>query len=496
MWIRGDQVTIVEAGARVAHLRARWSVRNNRDHLLAAGLVFADVVIIIATAALAAYVRHALPLFSPTLDLAENVLPWGVALVSVWMLALFIGGAYRARSTGVGTREYTIVLIWSLIAAGAVAITLYLTAYDLSRGFYLLLFAIGTPALIVERFLVRRAVHAARARGHFQARLLIAGTPQRIDGIAGVLQRERWLGYRIVGALSSDEEAAHETPSGIPVVGAPGDAVDAVRASGAHAVLFAEGSFARPADFNEMARHLEDHNAQMIVVPTLTDISAERVDIRPVAGMPLVFVEEPRARQAGSWAKRAFDILGSSLLIVASSPVMLTVAWAIKIEDGGPVLFRQRRTGLKGEDFDCLKFRSMVVDAEERLEELRAENEAAGVLFKVKDDPRITRVGRFLRRFSLDELPQFFNVLSGRMSLVGPRPALPSEVARYQKHVLRRLDVRPGITGLWQVSGRSDLSWDETVRLDLYYVDNWSMLQDVNILGRTFGAVVRSRGAY
>jgi len=189
-------------------------------------------------------------------------------------------------------------------------------------------------------------------------------------------------------------------------------------------------------------------------------------------------------------------VLGSSLLILLSAPVMLAVAWAISVEDGGPVLFRQRRTGLKGEDFDCLKFRSMVVDAEQRLDGLQAHNHGAGVLFKLKDDPRITRVGRFIRRFSLDELPQFFNVLSGRMSLVGPRPALPSEVARYQEHVLRRLDVRPGMTGLWQVSGRSDLPWDETVRLDLYYVDNWSMLQDLNILGRTFGAVVRPRGAY
>ena len=480
----------------MARLRARWSVRNDRDRLLAAGLVFADAVIITASALVAVYLRNALPVFRPTFDLAENVLPWAAALVGVWMLSLFIGGAYRTRATGVGTREYTTVLIWSLIAAGAVAIALYLTAYDLSRGFYLLLFALGTPALILERFLIRRAVNAARARGHFQALLLIAGTTARIEGIAQVLHRERWLGYRIVGALPSDGAGRIETPSGIPVVGSPDQALDAVQTTGAHAVLFAEGSFDRPNEFNEMARRLEDHKAQMIVVPTLTDISAERVAVRPVAGMPLVFVEEPRARRAGSWAKRAFDVLGSSLLILLSAPVMLAVAWAISVEDGGPVLFRQRRTGLKGEDFDCLKFRSMVVDAEQRLDGLQAHNHGAGVLFKLKDDPRITRVGRFIRRFSLDELPQFFNVLSGRMSLVGPRPALPSEVARYQEHVLRRLDVRPGMTGLWQVSGRSDLPWDETVRLDLYYVDNWSMLQDLNILGRTFGAVVRPRGAY
>ncbi len=490
-------MTIVEeAGTRVARLRARWSVRNNRDRLLAAGLVFADTVIIVVAAAVAASLRDGLPVFRPTEDVVENVLPWAAALVGVWMLSLFIGGAYRTRSTGVGTREYTTVLVWSLIAAGATASALYLTAYSLSRGFYLLLFAVGIPLLIAERFVIRRAVNAARSRGHFQALLLIAGTTARIDGIAKVLHRERWLGYRIVGALPSDSGGAIETPSGIPVVGAPDGALDAVQHTGAHAVLFAEGSFRRPTDFNEMARILEDHNAQMIVVPTLTDIAAERVAVRPVAGMPLVFVEEPRARRAVSWAKRAFDLAGSSVLILLSAPVMAAIAWAITLEDGGPVLFRQRRTGLKGEDFDCYKFRSMAVDAEQRLESLRQANEGAGVLFKLKDDPRVTRVGAFIRRFSLDELPQFFNVWTGRMSLVGPRPALPSEVAQYEKHVLRRLDVRPGMTGLWQVSGRSDLSWDETVRLDLYYVDNWSMLQDLNILFRTFGAVLRSRGAY
>nr|NLI51548.1 sugar transferase [Propionibacterium sp.] len=485
-----------EAGQGVAQSRPRWSVRNHRDRLLAAGLVAADAVVVLTTAVVAVFLRDELPVFRPTLDVAENVLPWAAALVGVWMLSLFIGGAYRARSTGVGTREYTTVLVWSLIAAGAVAIALYLSSYNLSRGFFLLFFGFGTPALILERFLIRRVVNATRARGHFPALLLIAGATANIEGISKVLQRERWLGYRVVGALPSEGGDAIETPSGIPVVGVPVDALAAVESTGAHAVLFAEGSFSQPADFNEMARQLEAHNVQMIVVPTLTDIAAGRLAVRPVAGMPLVFVEEPRARRAGSWAKRAFDVVGASLLIVLSAPVMLAVAWAISVEDGGPVLFRQRRIGLKGEEFDCYKFRSMSVDAERHLAELQEANVGAGVLFKVKDDPRVTRVGRVLRRFSLDELPQFFNVLSGRMSLVGPRPALPSEVARYPRHVLRRLDVRPGITGLWQVSGRSDLSWDETVRLDLYYVDNWSMLQDLNILGRTFGAVVRSRGAY
>jgi exopolysaccharide biosynthesis polyprenyl glycosylphosphotransferase len=261
-------------------------------------------------------------------------------------------------------------------------------------------------------------------------------------------------------------------------------------------VIFADGSFPTPADFRRMAWQLEDLDTQMIVVPAITDTSAQRLEVRPVAGLPLVDVERPRAIASGRWVKRTFDIVGAGLLLLLAAPVMGLVALAIKLEDGGPVLFRQLRVGRKGEVFECLKFRSMVPDAEARLAALADLNEGAGPLFKMTRDPRITRVGRFIRRFSIDELPQFWNALVGDMSLVGPRPALPSEVARYDSDARRRLDVRPGLTGLWQVSGRSDLAWDDAIRLDLYYVDNWSMVQDLMILGKTANAVVGSAGAY
>ncbi|MBI5028239.1 MAG: exopolysaccharide biosynthesis polyprenyl glycosylphosphotransferase, partial [Actinobacteria bacterium] len=203
-----------------------------------------------------------------------------------------------------------------------------------------------------------------------------------------------------------------------------------------------------------------------------------------------------QAIEAARWIKRLFGVVGSALLLLLPSPVMGLVALAIKLEDRGPVMFRQTRVGRKGQVFECLKFRSMSVDAEARLAALMAKNEGAGPLFKMTNDPRITRVGRFIRRFSLDELPQLWNALRGDMSLVGPRPALPTEVAQYDSDTRRRLDVRPGLTGLWQVSGRSNLSWDDTVRLDLYYVDNWSMVQDLMILAKTAKAVVGSAGAY
>ena len=218
--------------------------------------------------------------------------------------------------------------------------------------------------------------------------------------------------------------------------------------------------------------------------------------MRPVAGLPLLHVEEPQADEAGGVAKRAFDVLLTLGALVVLSPLILAVALAVKVTDGGPVFFSQLRVGRNGSQFRMLKFRSMAPDAEERLADYAHLNEAQGVLFKVRQDPRVTRVGAFLRRYSLDELPQLLNVLKGEMSLVGPRPPLPAEVSRYENHTRRRLLVRPGMTGLWQVSGRSELSWNDSVRLDLYYVDNWSMVTDLGIMAKTVRAVLAGRGAY
>ena len=218
--------------------------------------------------------------------------------------------------------------------------------------------------------------------------------------------------------------------------------------------------------------------------------------MRPVAGLPFLHVEEPQARQAGGWAKRLFDIVGASVGVVLTFPLMLVVAACISLGDGGPVLHRQVRVGLDGSVFGLWKFRSMSVDADKREAELRAESGHEGALFELEHDPRITRVGRVLRRYSLDELPQLFNVLNGTMSLVGPRPHQEWEVETYSETARRRLTVRPGMTGLWQVSGRSRLTWEEALRLDLYYRDNWSMLVDLTIRAKTVKAVVGRDGAY
>jgi len=217
--------------------------------------------------------------------------------------------------------------------------------------------------------------------------------------------------------------------------------------------------------------------------------------VDPVDGLPLLRLTRPTFAGVSWVAKHVVDRLGSALLLLLMAPLLLFIAIAVKL-DGGPIFFRQTRVGRHGREFSMLKFRSMVVDAEQRLVSLRRANEGAGPLFKMKNDPRVTGIGAFLRRYSLDELPQLINVLTGAMSLVGPRPPLPREVATYGRDAQRKLLVKPGLTGLWQISGRSDLSWEESVRLDLRYVENWNLALDALILWKTFGAVTGSRGAY
>ncbi len=375
----------------------------------------------------------------------------------------------------------------------SLGITSYLTAYDLSRGFFVLLFVVGLPLLLIERFLTRRLIRAFRSKGMLRAPVILVGDPGHVDEIAAVLKRASFLGYDVAGVLTS-QPGVEFTPAGLPVLGSLDSIIPTIQASAAQAVIFTDGALPSASAFNRLARQLEAQDAQLVVVPGLTDVSAARMNLRPVGGLPLVYVESPRALLAMRWSKRLFDIVGAAFALAIAAPVMAVIAIAIKLEDRGPAVFEQIRVGLKGETFQFYKFRSMVVDAEQRLPQL--ESEQGGVLFKIRDDPRMTRVGKFIRRLSLDELPQLLNVLKGQMSLVGPRPALPREVAKYHQDVHRRLDVRPGLTGLWQVSGRSDLSWDDTVRLDLYYVDNWSLLQDLMIMMRTVGAILRPRGAY
>ncbi|MDP3890634.1 sugar transferase [Nocardioides sp.] len=472
-----------------------------------------DLVGIALACLLAVFGRHwgllfdRLPRQADPFQSLTVALNWVVPLLIIgWLLAIAAAGGYKTSLLGAGTDEYKRILHSSLITAGVLGIGCYLVKFPLSRGFFILAFAIGIPILLLGRFLLRRALYQARMRGALQLKVLIAGSPSHVDEIAAVLRRESWLGYDVIGALMPKGAATQLTASGIPVLGTADQVTSVVDASGADVIFIAGGAHDSPTQLRRMAWDLEQHSVQVVVAPSVTDVSRERIAVRPVAGLPLVHLEGPRWMHATRWAKRSFDLLGTLGLIVAFSPLLAFLAARIKLHDRGPVLFEQTRVGRDGKEFSCLKFRTMVPNAEQLLAQLETEAQSSmrvpeprrsvSVLFKMKDDPRITRPGRWMRRFSLDELPQLFNVLRGDMSLVGPRPPLPHEVEKYEEDMHRRLRVRPGMTGLWQVSGRSDLSWEETVRLDLYYVDNWSMLQDMTILFRTFSAVVSSRGAY
>ncbi|WP_214058020.1 sugar transferase [Nocardioides aquaticus] len=460
-------------------------------------LLALDVALISVAGTIAVLGREELSIFDVSAGgIRESVGMVGPVMLLGWVAAIAVLGGYRQEVFGAGTDEYKRVLNAGLVATGLTAVGCYVAQYPLSRGFFLLAYAIGVPLVLIGRYTVRKMLHAARRRGALTRRVLIAGTRSHVDDVARVLGRERWLGYDVIGALTPEWDLGEETSTGLPVLGNTTDAPEVAQDQGADIIFFAGGSAGSATVMRSMFWTLEKQQVGVVVAPSVTDISSERVGIRPVGGLPLIHIDPPTWSDASRWGKRLFDVLGSLGLILAFSPLLVFVALRIRLHDGGPLLFSHPRIGRHGEEFSCLKFRTMVPDADRLIADMQTESGASALLFKVKGDPRITRPGRWLRRFSVDEVPQLFNVLRGDMSLVGPRPQVAKEVALYDHAMSRRLHVRPGMTGLWQVSGRSDLTLEEAVRLDLYYVDNWSMLQDVSILARTARAVLGSRGAY
>jgi exopolysaccharide biosynthesis polyprenyl glycosylphosphotransferase len=420
-----------------------------------------------------------------------------LALAAAWMIALGVGATREYRIVGSGPDEYKSVASSSLQLFGLVAIFGFAFQIEFSRGYLLVALPAGLVALIIERWLWRQWLMSVRRMGQYSARCVVVGTSRSIDDIVDVLTRQPGDGYHVVAACSA---TPHTLVSRIPEehVSSVADLHAVMAAHDADTVIMAGGHGLSPREVRELSWSLVPDEQHLIMVPNLTDVAGPRIHTRPVAGLPLVHVETPRYEGASRFTKRAFDVIGALFAIAILSPVLLAAVIAVKTTSRGPLLFRQERIGRNGETFRMVKFRSMVADAEARLQDLLDEQRDAGneVLFKLQNDPRVTRVGRFMRRYSIDELPQLFNVLGGSMSLVGPRPPLPREVEQYDDAARRRLLVRPGLTGLWQVSGRSRLSWEESIRLDLYYVENWSLMGDVVLLWRTVKAVFARDGAY
>jgi exopolysaccharide biosynthesis polyprenyl glycosylphosphotransferase len=441
------------------------------------------------------------------LDTAEQSHPlWcSVVAAAAWLSIAALRHRYVTRQLGESGSVAPVVHDW-LTLIGVLAV-LHVAIDDESSPVAALA-ALAPCALVtaVRRKLTHRHLLASRREAQAVRRVLVVGEPGAADDIVAHLARRTDHEYVAVGVCLVGEGAS---ASGLPVCARLGGE-DAHRSAQEDASAVLGGADALGADmvFVAPGRHmagerlrrlswaLHDTGRPLAVLPGLTDVSRRRVWLTSAAGLTLMHIAAPARRGLPVALKAVTDRVGAALLLVALSPLFAGLALAVRATSRGPAFHRQIRVGLECRPFRMWKFRTMVAGAEKLREGLESSNENDGHMFKMRQDPRVTPVGRFLRRYSLDELPQLLNVLAGHMSLVGPRPPLPEEVARYDEVELRRLAVRPGLTGLWQVSGRSDLSWDETVALDLSYVDNWSYSRDVDVMARTLRAVIDGRGAY
>lgn len=434
---------------------------------------------------------------------SPSITPWvtSVVLVVGWVLALAAHGAYAVRFVGSGNEQYRAV---TRAAATVVAITAC-AAFFLHTPFARSTVLVAVPTMLVvsgvARWGLRQSIASKRRDGLCLQSTLLVGDVRSVRDMADhILRDPAAAGMRIVGACVSDLHdpgVAALREAGVRILGTQHDTLEVVEAQEVEAVAVASNPDMGGVMLRRLGWSLEQQDVDLLISPGIVEVAGPRLTMRPAAGVPMLHVERPVSGGLRYSLKLMADRVGAFFLIALASPVLIGIAVMIKRDSAGPVFFTQDRVGEGGRMFRMIKFRTMVVDAEARLAELEAAgHEANATLFKMRTDPRITRVGAVLRRFSLDELPQLFNVLRGEMSLVGPRPPLTSEVDRYESDAVRRLRVRPGMTGLWQVSGRSDLSWGDSVRLDLWYVDNWSLALDAQILVRTAEAVVRGRGAY
>ncbi len=420
-----------------------------------------------------------------------------VALPILWVLFLAVNRAYEPRLFGVGWEEFRRVLSGGFMLTAAVAITAYSIKVEVARGYVIMALPLATALDLVGRYRLRKRLHSLRWRGKCMRRVVVLGHRGAVGDLVRLLHEKRYHGMDIVAAcLPGAPDIVSGDVEGVPVLGDFTNAAHVVEAVGADSVAVLACPEMDGLALRRLAWQIEKDDVELIVAPALMEVAGPRISIRPVAGLPLLHVEHPELEGARQAAKAIFDRVGALTALTLLSPVLAVISLAVRMTSPGPVMFKQTRVGKGGREFTVYKFRTMVQNAEELREELLNHNEHDGVLFKIKADPRITRIGGRLRRYSLDELPQLINVLRGEMSLVGPRPPLPQEVAQYGDDVRRRLVVQPGLTGLWQVSGRSDLSWEESVRLDLRYVENWSLMLDLLILWKTAAAVFRGDGAY
>ena len=486
----GEATGLVVTGRAVATPRAEVPSRATaelRSRWVTLAIGVADVLAVLAGYAIAAAAT----------DDAPSISAAGLyATALVWPAVLGVRGLYDRRRMLSPAREARQLFEGSATSAVIVVLLafFFLNGDSRPRAWTLAVWWACTATLAFERFAARRVLHALHRRNVLATRTVIVGVNGEARSIARVFTRQRWLGYRVVGFVEV-APCGFEHVDGHPVVGTIDAVVDAVREADAALVVVA-GTAVNPEILQDLSVALRGVDVDVRFSPGLPHVAASRMAIEPVDGIALLSVERKEFTGLQSFTKRLVDVVVAGSLLLVTLPALAAVALAVRLTSAGPILFKQVRAGLDGRPFVMLKFRTMVADAELRLDDLADANESDGLLFKIKEDPRVTPIGRFLRQSALDELPQLINVLKGDMSIVGPRPALPNETQRYDEQLRNRLAVKPGLTGLWQVNGRSDLPFEDYVRYDLFYVENWSLALDLYVLIRTIPALLSRRGAY
>jgi len=471
--------------------------RGQWERKLVLALVSADVIALACAVTLSWLARYRFT--------NENLAFWGyrfpygvLALVALplWLCGLVIRGSYDRSIIGSSPTEYSRVAGVVMGLLMLVCALSFVGSVPVSRG----LIAVFFPALLafslLGRYGVRKRLHRRRAKGNALRRVVLVGDRAAVSNLTTHLRRSPHAGYEVVGAYVPGGSSVVFDDLDLEVLGEPDQLVSDISQQEIDAVAVSGHDLFQNESLRSLAWKLHGTGIQLLMAPDMAEIAGPRIVSRPAGGLPMLLVEEPRTGGPAQFVKALTERGAAAVALFVLSPLLAAIAAAVKLTSPGPVLFRQTRVARDGNEFAMLKFRSMVDGADEQVDELTEQNDHDGVLFKIREDPRVTRVGRFMRRYSLDELPQLWNVVRGDMSIVGPRPPLPTEVSQYGGDVGRRLMVKPGITGLWQVSGRSDLSWDESVRLDLYYVENWSLTLDLVIVGKTVKAVLAGSGAY
>ncbi|MGP5026141.1 sugar transferase [Glutamicibacter ardleyensis] len=424
-----------------------------------------------------------------------------IGVAALWLAVLTVLRTRSIDQIGAGITEYKRVVNAGWLSMGIIAVVAVVLEINELRPVLLVAVPIGTIGLLGERWILRRWLNGKARSGYHLSNVVVVGSAVDVAYARAQLQRSAVTTYNVVGTIidsasNTDRQVIENDHYGMPQVHGIEFTVGLVTETGADAVIVAGPLGGGSNSVRELSWNLESTETQIILVSSLTNVAGPRIRVRPVDGLPMMHVDLPSFTGTTFVLKRTMDIIGSLFALFLLTPILLLLSVLVKRDSAGAVFFNQERVGLRGSHFKMLKFRSMVANAEELKDDLRADNEGNGVLFKMKHDPRVTKVGEWMRKHSLDELPQFYNVLRGDMSLVGPRPPLPDEVAAYTGHTERRLYIKPGLTGLWQVSGRSDLPEEEAVRLDLYYVENWSILGDFMIMWRTLKVMLNGKGAY